>query len=210
MKRSDHAITTPGRAVEGSASTRPGYPLRPLLLFSVFAVLIFPAHELAHYSAYQLLGIPVAMTLNTASPRNPRLRRPVAELAGPVLNLFVAGVAAAVYARRRRPTWLAELGLAAAMMRLVVYALVVAAMLNGSWFALSNDEPAAARLWRLPTLTFVVAFAIPFVGIAIALARGLWDNPWARWHHVLSRALVMLAVGVIVGSVLDPWFFPRR
>jgi len=49
------------------------------------------------------------------------------------------------------------------MMRLTVYLLVViAALITGSGLSLSNDEPVAALLAGLPSLTFVGLFSIPF------------------------------------------------
>ena len=118
---------------------------RSYVLFAVFTLLIFPLHESAHYVTYRLLGVEVPMTLNTASPVDRSLRIPVAELAGPLMNLLVATVSAGAYLRlKRRQEWLAQLALASAMMRLVVYVLVVgAAVVTGSGLSLGNDEPIA-------------------------------------------------------------------
>ncbi len=52
-------------------------------LFAMFTVLLlFPVHEFGHYITNRLLGIHLQMTLNTASPDDQSLRRPVAELPG--------------------------------------------------------------------------------------------------------------------------------
>jgi hypothetical protein len=183
-----------------------------LFLYSLLVVFLFPVHELAHYSAYRLLGIDVPITLNTASPQNPALRQPIAELAGPLLNLAVATVAAALYLKgRSHHRWLGELALAAALMRLVVYGLVGgAAVVTGSGLALGNDEPIAAHLWGLPALTFVALFAVPFLWIVGAVARVAWEGSWRRARHVLGRAGVTFGVGIVIGTVLDPWLFPHR
>ena len=118
-----------------------------LLLFGTCALLLFPAHELAHYSVYRMLGVSVQMTLNTASPTDHHQRRPIAEFAGPLFNLGIATAAAALYLRRPfRKRWLAELALAAALMRLVVYSIIlIAALITGSGLSMGNDEPIAAR-----------------------------------------------------------------
>jgi hypothetical protein len=178
-------------------------------VFGLFALLMFPIHELAHYSTYRLLGIPLRMTLNTASPSDQALRRPIAELAGPLLNLGVAAIAAGAYlVGGARQWWLAELALAATMMRLVIYVLVVgAAVVTGSGLSLGNDEPIAARLWGLPSLSFVAAFAMPFGWIARTVAIAAWGR-WA--FPLVLRGAVMLAVGILVGNVLDSWLFPHR
>ena len=74
------------------------------------------------------------MSLNTASPADPSQRKSIAEFAGPLFNLLLAnGCVVAYYnARRGRLAW-AAMGLAASMMRLVVYVIiVVAASVTGS------------------------------------------------------------------------------
>jgi hypothetical protein len=68
-----------------------------LAVFLVFALLMFPAHETAHYMTYRALGIHLQMTLNTASPSDRALRRPIAELAGPLFNLGVAAISAVLF-----------------------------------------------------------------------------------------------------------------
>ena len=183
-----------------------------LVVFGIFALLMFPAHEFAHYSAYQILGVPLQMTLNTASPGDHSLRRPIAELAGPLLNLGVAALVAGAYLKgRSHERWMAELALASALMRLVIYVLVLgAALVTGSGLSLGNDEPIAAQLWGLPSLTFVVIFAVPFLWIVRSIVQASWDGWRLRTLHLLSRAVVMLCVEILVGNVLDPWLFPHR
>jgi hypothetical protein len=110
-----------------------GLPL--YMLFAVCTLLLFPLHESAHYLTYRLLGVHLHITLNTASPKDQSERRPIAELAGPLLNLVVASTAAALayHSSHGQRQWWAALGLASAIFRLVIYVLVVAAaMVTGS------------------------------------------------------------------------------
>jgi len=182
------------------------------VLYVLMALLIFPVHEFGHYCAYRLLGVRLQMTLNTASPRDQSLRKPVAELAGPLVNLLVA-VGAAVLFRvtgRRRQS-LAALALAAAMMRLVVYVLVLAAALvTGSGLTLGNDEPIAARLWGLPSLTLVAILAIPFAAVVWDVLRSLRASATGKTVHIAGLAFIMFGAGMLIGNVLDPWLFPGR
>jgi len=152
------------------------------------------------------------MTLNTVSPMDESQRLPIPELAGPMVNLLVAVAATASYLRiPRRHRWLAELGLAAATMRLVVYVLVIGATLvTGSGLSLGNDEPIAASLWRLPSLTFVALFAVPFGYIVARILQSFSGGRIARTADILTRGLIMLAIGLLVGRVIDPWLFPGR
>jgi hypothetical protein len=182
------------------------------MLFVVCALLLFPLHESAHYLSYRILGIHLRMTLNTASPNDQSQRKPVAELAGPLLNLVVASAAGLAYivSQRQRRLW-AALALASAMMRLVIYVLVtVAAIVTGSGLSLGNDEPIAAHLWGLPNLTLVGVFAIPFVVIVRSIARTFQGSRIRTILHVMGLGLTMLSLGMLVGNVLDPWLFPRR
>jgi len=183
---------------------------RSYLLYALFALLIFPVHEFGHYCAYQLLGIPVQMTLNTASPRDQSLRKPIAELAGPVVNLMIASAAVVVFrVTGRKLRWLAALALAAAMMRLVVYiAVLVAALVTGSGLALGNDEPIAAHLWGLPSLTLVAIFAIPFALVVWEVFRGLRASATRKTLHIAGLAIITFAAGMLVGNVLVPCLFP--
>ena len=180
------------------------------ILFALCALLIFPLHEFGHYAVYRLLGVHLHMTLNTASPTDQSLRKPIAELAGPLLNLIVASAAAIAYAASRRPIW-AAVALSTALMRLVVYVLVVGtAMITGSGLSLGNDEPIAAHLWGLPSLTFVAIFAVPLVIVVWSVTRTFQARPLIRVLHVAGFSLTTLFLGVLVGNVLDPWLFPNR
>lgn len=182
------------------------------ILFAVFTLLLFPVHESAHYLTYRLLGVHLQMTLNTASPKDQPQRRPIAELAGPLLNLVVASVAAFAYRNlpRTRPWW-AALALASAMQRLVVYVLVVgAALVTGSGLSLGNDEPIAAHLWGLPSLTLVGVLTLPFVIIVWSVVRTFQGTRARAILHVLGLGFAMLCLGLLVGDVLDPWLFPNR
>jgi hypothetical protein len=182
------------------------------LLFAMCAFLMFPLHEFAHYITYHLFGIDVHMTLNTASPKDQSLRKPIAELAGPLLNILVATGAAAAYRflHRSRYFW-AALALSSALMRLVVYVLVVvAALVTGSGLSLGNDEPIAAHLWGLPSLTFVGMFAIPFLIITWSVVGTFKASRVVKALHVAGLSLTMLGVGLLVGNVLDPRLFPNR
>src|SRR5262249_51392729 len=105
----------------------------------------------------------------------------------------------------------AALALSASMMRLVVYALVVgASIVSGSGLSLGNDEPIAAHLWGLPSLTFVGLLTVPFVAIFWSIVRTV-DGSWGRKIlHVLGLGLATLCLGMLIGNVLDPWLFPNR
>jgi hypothetical protein len=182
------------------------------LLFSVFTLLLFPLHESAHYFTYRALGVQLRMTLNTASPADQSQRVAIAELAGPLLNLAVAAGATVVYLRSgRTQDWLAALAVASAMMRLVIYALVIGATLvTGSALSLGNDEPIAARLAGVPSLTFVTVFSIPFIAVVASLLRTFRGSWIRKTGHVLALGLPMMGLGIVIGNILDPWLFPRR
>ena len=168
---------------------------------------MFPLHELAHALVYRAFGINVRMTLNTASPADKSQRIVWAELAGPIVNLLV-GSAALIMFRLRRRMWLAQLALAAAMMRLTVYVLIVlAALVTGSGMSLGNDEPIAAQLAHLPSLTFVGLLAIPFAAIVYAIGKDFGSGVLRRAAYVGLLMLITVAVGFVVGTVLDPWLF---
>jgi hypothetical protein len=127
------------------------------VLFAVCTMLLFPLHAPAHYFAYRIPSIHLHITLNTASPNDQSQRKPIAELAGPLLNLVVPSVAAMAYqnVRRQRRLW-AAMALASAMIRLVIYVLVaVAAIATGSGLNLGNEEPIAAHIWGLPHFALV-------------------------------------------------------
>ena len=200
--------TLPATGLDNSVAIRP----LSYAWFVVFVLLIFPLHESAHYVTYRLLGIEVPMTLNTASPVDRSLRSPVAELAGPLMNLIVATASAAAYLRlKRRREWLAQLALASAMMRLVVYVLVVgAAVVTGSGLSRGNDEPIAANLWGLPSLALVAVFTLPCVSIVASVVQTFEGNWMRRGLHLLGFGFIVLCIGLLVGNVLDPWLFPNR
>jgi hypothetical protein len=186
--------------------------LRFYLLFAAFTLLLFPVHEFGHYLVYRVLGVHLHMTLNTASPENQSLRRPIAELAGPLVNLLIASGGALDY-RTLRPAkpWLAASALASSMLRLTVYCLIVGvAVFTGSGLSMGNDEPIAARLWGIPSLTFVALFAVPFVAIVWSVARTFRASRPRTILHVLALGFVALCLGMLIGSVIDPWLFPSR
>ena len=161
------------------SSAPPIFDLRLYVLFATCLLLVFPLHESAHYLTYRAMGVHLQMTLNTASPPDQSQRKPIAEFAGPLFNLLLAtGCAVAYYTvRRGRLVW-AAVGLAAAMMRLVVYLIiVVAAVVTGSGMTMGNDEPTAARMWGLPTLTFVGAFSPLLVPTRGAQGLAVIRNP---------------------------------
>jgi uncharacterized membrane protein len=187
-------------------------PALVLAVFAVFALLMFPAHESAHYITYRALGIHLQMTLNTASPSDAALRRPVAEIAGPVFNLVVAALTALLFLKTSaRAWWQRELGLAACLMRLDIYALIlIASLITGSGMSLGNDEPIAARQWGLPSLVLVFVLLVPFLWIAAAVTRSAWRTRSSRAAQFVIRAIIMFAIGILIGSVLDPWLFSRH
>ena len=180
------------------------------LLFSALTLLIFPLHELAHYFTYRSLGVHLRMTLNTASPADQSQRVAIAELAGPLLNLAVATVATWAYLRSRK-TWLGAFAMASAMMRLVVYVLVIGvALVTGSALSLGNDEPIAARLAGVPGLTFVLVLSIPFIAVVVSILRTFQGSWTHKTGHVLAFGLTMMCLGIFIGNVLDPWLFPSN
>lgn len=194
-----------------SASLPPSFDLRLYALFAVCLLLVFPLHEAAHYLTYRALGVRLQMTLNTASPADQSQRKPIAEFAGPLFNLLLAtGCVVAYYtARRGRLLW-AAMGLAASMMRLVVYLIiVVAAIVTGSGMTMGNDEPIAALLWGLPSLAFIVALS-PFFGIILWLfLRNFRGTTSAKILNALGLTVLTFCIGMLVGNVLDPWLFPH-
>ena len=182
------------------------------VLFAMFTLLLFPVHEFGHYITYRLLGVHLQMTLNTASPDDKSLRRPVAELAGPIVNLVIAlGATFAFQKLGQTKSWLAALGLASAMFRLAVYFLVLCvALFTGSGLSMGNDEPIAARLWGFPSLTFVGVFAIPFLLVVWCIARTFRANRFQTLLHILGLGFSTLCLGILVGHYIDPWLFPGR
>jgi hypothetical protein len=128
------------------------------------------------------------------------------------MNLVVASFAGiAFHVSGRRSRWWAAMALASAMMRLVVYVVVVgAALVTGSGLSMGNDEPIAAHLWGLPRLTFVAVLSVPFVAILWSIVRRFQGRAARKTMRVAAFALVTLALGVLIGDVLDPWLFPGR
>ena len=191
----------------------PSFGWRLYVLFAICLFFVFPLHESAHYLTYHALGVHVRMTLNTASPADQSQRRAIAEFAGPLLNLALASgcVLAYYHMGRGRVLW-AAMGLAASMMRLVIYAIILgAAIVTGSGMTTGNDEPIAARLLGLPSLTFVLALTPPFVFIVWLLLRTFRGGGTLRkCLNVLGLAFLTLCIGMLVGNVLDPWLFPSR
>jgi hypothetical protein len=110
-----------------------------------------------------------------------------------------------------RAWWQRELSLAACLMRLDIYALILlATLITGSGMSLGNDEPIAARLWGLPSLALVFVLLVPFLWIAVTVARSAWRRWSSLGAQFIVRAIIMFAVGILVGSVLDPWLFSRH
>jgi len=182
------------------------------LLFAMFTLLLFPVHEFGHYITYRLLGVHVRMTLNTASPDDQSLRRPIAEIAGPLVNLVIALGATFAYQKfAQRKSWLAALSLASAMFRLAVYFLVLGvALFTGSGLSMGNDEPIAARLWGVPSLTFVGLFAITFLLVVWSIARTFRANRFRTLLHILGLGFMALCLGILIGDFIDRWLFPSR
>ena len=186
--------------------------LRFYLIFLLTAFLIFPVHELAHYVTYRLSGVQLQMTLNTASPQDQSLRRPLPEIAGPLLNLALAVAALCAFCNDEpRKIYWAALALAAALMRLALYILILAAALvSRSGLSLGNDEPIAAHLWGLPSLTFVALFSVPLLLIVWSVVRTFQCSRTRTWLHVFGFSLLLISIGALIGNVLDPWLFPTR
>lgn len=103
------------------------------------------------------------------------------------------------------------MGLAASMMRLVVYAIiVVAAFVTGSGMTMGNDEPIAARLWGLPSLTLVAALSLPFVIVLWLFLRSFRGSTSVKILNAIGLTILTFCIGMLVGNVLDPWLFPRN
>ena len=186
--------------------------LRFYALFAVCLFLIFPLHESAHYLTYRAMGVRLQMTLNTASPADQSQRKAIAEFAGPISNLLlaIACLLAFYIARQRQLVW-AAMGLAASMMRLVVYGIIiVAATVTGSGMTMGNDEPIAASLWGLPSLTFVIALAPLFVVIVWLLFRSFRGTLRGKALNAIGLTTLTFCIGMLIGNVLDPWLFPRK
>src|SRR5207247_6544773 len=79
----------------------------------------------------------------------------------------------------------------------------------GSGLRLLNDEPYAAYLWGIPSLSLVALFAIPFAVVVWSVVRTSQGN--FRWKvlHVIGLGLTMLIIGTVVSNV-DPILFPNR
>lgn len=193
-------------------STQLSFGLSFYVLFVVCTLLLYPLHEAAHYVTYRAFGVHLQMTLNTASPSDQSQRRPLPELAGPLLNLAVAALAALAYDKLRRghQFW-AALALASAFQRLAVYAVVLAAaVVTGSGLRLGNDEPIAAHLLHIPSLTILAVLLLPFVLIVWSVVRTFHGSDIRKSVHILALAVTTIAIGLLIGNVLDPWLFPNR
>ena len=181
-------------------------------LFAVLMLVLFPLHESAHYLSYRAIGVHLHMTLNTASPTNQRLRRPFPEFAGPLLNLALGIFAALMlwFSGRAHFFWSAT-ALAASLMRLVIYLLIlVVAVKTGSGLSMGNDEPIAAHMWGLPSLTFVCLLSVPFLWI-VWVAVDTWaGSRLSKIMNLFGLALVTFGIGTLIGNVVDPWLFPKR
>lgn len=191
---------------------RPAFGPRLYLLFCFLTFLLFPLHELGHYLTYRAMGVELHMTLNTASPRDQSQRTAIAELAGPLVNLCLGSVAAFAYLQTTpKREWLAAAALSAALMRLVIYVVIIGATIaTGSATSIGNDEPIAARLAGLPGLTFVSVLAIPFVVIVVSVLRTFQGTRARKLAHLAGLSLTMMGLGILIGNVLDPWLFPGR
>jgi hypothetical protein len=97
------------------------------------------------------------------------------------------------------------------MMRLVIYGIIiVAAIITGSGMTMGNDEPIAASLWRLPSLTLVVVLAPLFVVIVWLLFLNFRATPRDKAVNAIGLTFVTFCIAMLVGDVLDPWLFPRN
>lgn len=186
--------------------------LRFYALFAALMLVLFPLHESAHYLAYRAIGVHLHMTLNTASPTDQLLRRPLPEFAGPLLNLAL-GIFAALMLRfsgRAHFFWSAT-ALAASLMRLVVYLLILAvAVKTGSGLSMGNDEPIAAHMWGLPSLTLICLLSVPFLCIVWAAADSWAGSRLSKILNLFGLALTTFGIGLLVGNVVDPLLFPKR
>lgn len=181
-------------------------------LFAVLMLFLFPLHESAHYLAYRAIGVHLHMTLNTASPTDQLLRRPFPEFAGPLLNLGL-GIFAALMLRfsGKAPFFWSATALAASLMRLVIYVLILGvAVKTGSGLSMGNDEPIAAHMWGLPSLTFVGLLSVPFICIVWTAVDTWAGSRLSKILNIFGLVLVTFGIGVLIGNVIDPWLFPKR
>jgi hypothetical protein len=152
------------------------------VLFVLVTIAIFPIHESAHFLAYRAFGVHLYMTLNTASPADQDQRLPMAEIAGPLLNLVLAAAATVLLrvSTKYRRLW-ATTALSASLMRLAIYlVIVVATLITGSGLAVGNDEPIAAHMWHLNSLTLVGLLSVPFLLVVWTVSRSLTGTPSQR------------------------------
>jgi hypothetical protein len=73
----------------------------------------------------------------------------------------------------------------------------------GLGLSLGNDEPIAAHLWGLPSLTFVGVLAAPFVVIVWCIVRTFHGSRRSKVLHVLGLGLTALCLAMLVGNVLS-------
>jgi hypothetical protein len=181
-------------------------------LFAILMLVLFPLHEGAHYLAYRAIGVHLHMTLNTASPKDQLLRRPFPEFAGPLLNLALGIFALLIlrFSDKAHVFWSAT-ALAASLMRVVIYLLILGvAVKTGSGLSMGNDEPIAAHMWGLPSLTFVCLLSVLFIYIIGAVVDTWAGSRLSKALNLFGLALVTFGIGILIGNVLDPWLFPKR
>jgi|SRR5579864_7227697 len=180
-------------------------------IYALWMLLLFPVHESAHYVGYRMAGVSVRMTLNTVTPYDETQRRAAPELAGPLMNLVVGAVAVyAFYHAKRGHQWWAALALCAALFRLAIYLIVlVGAAVTGSGMGMGNDEPIAASLLHLPSLTFVFLLTPFFLMIVWCVLRDIEGSWLRRSGHLLGLTAVTIGLGVFIGQFVDFWLFPR-
>jgi hypothetical protein len=173
-------------------------------------LVLFPLHAAVHLVAYQALGIPVQATYFSVRPAAGFGRAPLAELAGPILNLTIALSAGFAYqsATQRRTLW-AVLAVGAALVRLTNYvAISAAAALSGSGMTVLADESLAAHLWGLPSLLFVGALAVPFSAVTWSVVRTFGNSTIRRAGHLVTLAVLTQSLTIFAGNVFDRFLFP--
>jgi hypothetical protein len=53
-------------------------------------------------------------------------------------------------------------------------------------------------------------FRVPFLGIVYSVVKDLTPGSLRRTGYVAILMVITLAIGVLVGNVLDPWLFHNR